>query len=256
MRQIIVIFYSWVMLFVAAYAHDMPDDFVAGRKQGWFSIEVSPADILGREQALSFAPELNPDQDIEFLIYVPESWKPGEPLGLLSYITPRRAAILPAGWGAGLEETGMIFIEVNGSGNTRRGTYRAYETLLSTYLIANYYPVDQNRVYIAGFSGGGRMASLLAPRFADLYRGAIFICGVDRLEPSDEQTELMKQNRYVFYTGRRDQNRRETKSVYTSYKNAGITQVRLIDDNNATHQTPPKRHLVEAIRFLDGEEVP
>ncbi|RFB05178.1 prolyl oligopeptidase family serine peptidase [Parvularcula marina] len=243
---------SLVML-ACAQAAELPADFAAGEKRGWFSVKASPAEIIGAEAAANFVKGMDADQDLEFLIYVPESWEPGTPIGLLSYITPRRQAILPAGWGPALDETNMIFVELNRSGNSRRAQYRAYETILATYLIANHYPVDASRVYVAGFSGGGRMASMLAPTYAATFRGAIFICGVNRLDATEEQKALMRQNRYVFYTGARDQNRRETRSIFSQYKNEGIENVLLIDDRNATHQTPRGPELIEAIRFLDGE---
>ena len=110
LKILMALFLSLVML-ACAQAAELPADFAAGEKRGWFSVKASPAEIIGADAAANFVKGMNADQDLEFLIYVPESWEPGTPIGLLSYITPRRQAILPAGWGSALDETNMIFVE-------------------------------------------------------------------------------------------------------------------------------------------------
>ena len=93
--------------------------------------------------------------------------------------------------------------------------------------------------------GGSKLARDMLPVFDNMKRAVE--------SATEEQKALMRQNRYVFYTGARDQNRRETRSIFSQYKNEGIENVLLIDDRNATHQTPRGPELIEAIRFLDGE---
>jgi pimeloyl-ACP methyl ester carboxylesterase len=76
-------------------------------------------------------------------------------------------------------------------------------------------------VYVSGFSGGGRVASMVAPEYPQVFKGAIFICGVNdwgNRKPADLET--VQSNRYVFLTGRKDFNRSETRSVHRSYNTA------------------------------------
>lgn len=39
---------------------------------------------------------------------------------------------------------------------------------------------DDQQIFVAGFSGGGRVASKLASQYPEVFAGALYICGQDR----------------------------------------------------------------------------
>src|SRR5437879_3459051 len=51
--------------------------------------------------------------------------------------------------------------------------------LLAAHNLMQRYPVDPERVYVGGFSGGARVAMRLALGYPDLFRGAILNAGSD-----------------------------------------------------------------------------
>jgi len=111
-----------------------------------------------------------------------------------------------------------------------------------------------NRMFVTGFSGGGRVASVLATQYPEVFGGAIYICGVDYWK--DEQTpsvERLLQNRFVFLTGSKDFNRDETRNVYRRYLKAGAQNSMLMVLPGMSHEHPDAKAMTEALQFLDGE---
>ena len=93
---------------------------------------------------------------------------------------------------------------------------------------------------------------MVAPEYPQVFKGAIFICGVNfwgNREPMRLAT--VQANRYVFLTGRKDFNRDETRSAYRSYKKAGAENVLLMDISGMDHRNPSAERLADAIAFLD-----
>jgi pimeloyl-ACP methyl ester carboxylesterase len=109
-------------------------------------------------------------------------------------------------------------------------------------------------MFVTGFSGGGRVASVLATQYPEVFGGAIYICGVDYWK--DEQTpsvERLLQNRFVFLTGSKDFNRDETRNVYRRYLKAGAQNSMLMVLPGMSHEHPDAKAMTEALQFLDGE---
>ena len=123
-----------------------------------------------------------------FLTYVP-SPSPAHGFGLLVFVPPWQDARLPQGWAPALDRYGVIFVSAARSGNDENVLDRREPlALLAAQNVARRYPVDPERVYIAGFSGGSRVALRLALGYPDLFRGAILNAGSDPI--GDSQVPL------------------------------------------------------------------
>jgi predicted peptidase len=126
------------------------------------------------------------------------------------------------------------------------------KAVLALDVIRQHYVTDETRVYIAGFSGGGKVASRVARDFASSFTGAIFIGGVlpgDGDEPAD--IDIMRANRYVFLSGEFDGALASTKRVYRQYRAADIASSKLMIVRGMGHSNPPGREFRKAIDFLD-----
>jgi predicted peptidase len=118
--------------------------------------------------------------------------------------------------------------------------------------IRQLYAIDDTRIYIAGFSGGGKVASMMATDFATTFVGGIFICGVEFWDGDEPQyIEAIRSNRYVFLTGERDQALESTKRVYRRYRDAGVPNTKLVIVRRMGHSNPPRSQIRTAIEFLD-----
>ena len=221
---------------------------------GEFSVSASLLELVGEESASRFEGVLDPDEAIEWEVFVPESYVATEPAGLMVYISPMDTGRIPGAWKDVMAASNLIWIGANHSGNERRVARRVTYAMVAPAVIARDYQVDSSRVYVSGFSGGGRVASMVAPEYPQVFKGAIFICGVNfwgNREPARLTT--VQANRYVFLTGRKDFNRDETRSAYRSYQRAGVEDVLLMDISGMDHRNPPAGKLTEAIAFLDSK---
>jgi dienelactone hydrolase len=157
-----------------------------------------------REQSIDLAAE-------RFVLYVPPRPPPGG-YALLVFIPPWDEAQLPHGWGAVLDRYGVIFVSAAHSANTADPVGRREPlALLAAYNVMQRYPVDPERVYVGGFSGGAHMAERLALAYPDLFRGALLNAGSDPLDagpPSPPARPLLERfqqsTRVVYVTGEHD----------------------------------------------------
>lgn len=149
--------------------------------------------------------------DERFLVYLP-SRPLASGYALLVFVPPWEDARLPQGWGDVLDRAGVIFVSAARSGNSASVIgRRAPLALLAARNLMNRHAVDPARVYVAGFSGGARVALRLALGYPDLFRGAILNAGSDPigtrdvpLPPRDLLYAFQTSSRLVFVTGERD----------------------------------------------------
>jgi dienelactone hydrolase len=160
-------------------------------------------------KALSEQP-INPAEE-KFVVYVPVQ-APPTGYALLVFVPPWTDARLPPGWTAVLEHYGVIFVSAARSGNdvTPLGR-RAPLALTAAQNIMRLYPVDPQRVYIGGFSGGSRTALRLAIGYPYLFRGALLNAGSDPigspempLPPKELFLRFQNSTRLVYVTGDKD----------------------------------------------------
>jgi Phospholipase/Carboxylesterase len=145
-----------------------------------------------------------------FSIYVPAR-RPSQGYALMVFIPPWQDAHLPSGWATVLEQRGMVFVSAAKSGNEERVLDRRIPlALLGAYNVMQRYPIDPERVYIGGFSGGSRVALRTALAYPDLFRGALLNSGSDpigdgeELLPPDDLFTKFQSSRLVYVTGSED----------------------------------------------------
>jgi pimeloyl-ACP methyl ester carboxylesterase len=149
-----------------------------------------------------------------FALYVPPS-APPHAYALLVFVPPWDDARLPSGWAGVLDEHGMIYVSAARSGNDQNVLARREPlALLAAYNVMRRYAVDATRVYVAGFSGGARVALHLALGYPDVFRGALLNAGSDPLGEFGEGAALVpprellerfqESSRLVYVTGEQD----------------------------------------------------
>jgi len=149
-----------------------------------------------------------------FAVYMPEGAPPPSGYAVLVFIPPWSEAALPRDWPRVLDKHGMIFVSAANSGNDADTLDRRVPLALLGYEnIRRRYPVDANRVYVGGLSGGSRVALRVALAYPDLFRGALLNAGSDpfggdsglTIPPSDLFRRFQDSTRIVFLTGERDE---------------------------------------------------
>ena len=147
-----------------------------------------------------------------YSLYLPQPFDPDESYGLLIWIHPDESGKPNRGWMKVFDDLKLIYVSANRSGNQHSVTARrAPLALHALHNIQQQYHIHPERIYLAGFSGGGFTASSLAMGYGDLFSGAYYMSGADPVAgervpmPADNILEqIKKRGRYVFYAGKKE----------------------------------------------------
>jgi predicted esterase len=216
-------------------------------------LALTLGDLLSESGVRNAESVVAANETIEWQAYVPPTYDPARPAGLLVYVSPTQSGEIPRGWSDILDRHNVIWIGADRSGNSELVARRVLLALLAAAAAGKQYVIDPERIYISGLSGGGKIASMVATDQARLFRGAIYNCGVE-LWDSDvpHQLEEMRQNHYVFITGTHDQALEPTKKAYRAYKRAGVENAKLKVIRHMTHRNPDAYNFEAALKYLDS----
>jgi dienelactone hydrolase len=156
-----------------------------------------------------------------YLLFVPKSYKAGKTWPLVVFISPGDA---PGGWPQWrkvCEQHGVFFCAPYAAGNSCPVGRRVRIVLDALDDVRRQYPIDPDRTYLAGFSGGGRMACTIGFSLPEYFGGIVPICGTN---PPPALTYLRHrlQDRLsvAFITGASDFNRKENEVYMTPFLKA------------------------------------
>jgi poly(3-hydroxybutyrate) depolymerase len=222
-------------------------------RTGEMRLTYTLTEVVGAEAAASLESVLSPDEPITWQLYVPVGYQPEKPAGLMVYISPRPSGRIPRGWDKVMDDQNMIWIGANGAGNDVKVVARAVFAMVARTVASSKYSIDPERVYLSGFSGGAKVAGIVAADHPQWFKGAIYMAGArfwdDR---TPKLLELVKHNHYVFLVGSMDQARQPTRKVYKQYLSSGVDNSKLMLINNLGHRRPNVRYFNEAIQYLDS----
>ncbi|MCC3860222.1 alpha/beta hydrolase family protein [Pseudemcibacter aquimaris] len=222
-------------------------------KTGSYIINSTTTEIAGQNIATTNQAIIPHDEKLTWEITVPDNYSSENPPGILIYISPENEINIPRGWLDITKEKNLIWIAARNSGNDIYTMKRILLAMTGIQYVQDRYKLDLNRIYITGFSGGGRVASIMASQNPNIFKGAIYNCGVNFWNNvSDNNLDMIKENRYVFITGSEDFNLNDTRQVYSKYKKAGVSSVDLMVIPRMGHSNPRSSRLKRAIEFLDG----
>ena len=245
------LWFAWQLGMSAfAMASDPP-----GIRHGRFEVTYTPAQLLDPATVDSVSEVIGADDEITWKMYVPETYDADRPAGLMVYISPTPDGRIPGKWKAVVDEENLIWIGANKSGNSTHTAKRILYAVLGPQIAAINYQIDTDRIYLSGFSGGGKVASMVSIEFANLFRGAIYICGAEHwTNHPPAYFQYVKANRYVFLSGTDDFNLDLTYEIYRKYQAAGLRNIELIIIPRMRHGTPNTVNFRKAINYLDERE--
>jgi hypothetical protein len=241
---------KFVLLFFCcsftAVAQEHKELSESGESKG-IVLESSLNNALGEQAAAAYAKVIDPETAIRWNIVLPSN----EARAMLVFINPDGNAKPQQTWPEVLNELGVVWVSAENYGNDKLNMERILTAFVGAEYAAQELSLQELPRYVSGMSGGGRISSIIVEQFPDVFDGAIFMLGVNRPDPlSDEQIALMNQRRYVFLTGRKDFNRRETKQAFNDYQSSRVKNIKLIDVPGLAHRYPNTKALKEALEFL------
>jgi dienelactone hydrolase len=211
-----------------------------------------------------------------FEVYVPSAYRPaergGSGWGLVVWVSPTSSGgIEDAARQAVLGEERLLWVGANGAGNPRFTWNRVGLALDAAHAMAALYDLDPERIYAAGYSGGGRIASALGMLFPEVFRGALSLFGASFYRPvpvpdrpgsswpppfpepaADGLRTLRQEGRFVLVTGERDFNRAQTRATARVMEEEGFRGVTYLEIPGASHYDfPGVADLRRALQALD-----
>ena len=127
--------------------------------------------------------------DESFEVYVPADYTGEKPFGLFVFCSPSPSGRPMGPFLKSMDERHLIWIGPNKAGNDRVNRPRMGLAIDAAISMKAKYNIDPDRVYVAGISGGGRIASMLGVGYADIFKGGFYMIGCNfyRQELSVEQ---------------------------------------------------------------------
>lgn len=203
-----------------------------------------------------------------YRILLPGTWNGKSPLGLFIWVDAGEAPRIPEKWEPILTKHQLVFIGANRSGNPRNVFDRIRMALDANHNVRQQLPVDGRRVYVSGFSGGSRVASMLGVAWGEMFSGTICCMGVNFYAdvaapdgkvyglsylPDEDLLPLVKKHcRFALVTGEKDFNRPNTLGAFENgFRKEGFANVKVFDIPAHGHSLPPADWLDQAISFVD-----
>jgi dienelactone hydrolase len=199
-----------------------------------------------------------------FVLYVPAAKPPGG-YGLLVFVSSSNAAKVPPDWAGILDQYGVIFVAAENSGNDASVIGRREPlAILAEQNVVRRYAVDPRRIYVAGFSGGSRVAMRLALGYPDIFRGALLNAGSDPigtaanpLPPKELFAQFQSASHLVYVTGENDTFIHQTdQASIHAMRDWCVRNVDRHDVRAAAHQVADASSLAWALDALDKQAEP
>ena len=256
----------------ASPANPAPAAQISGASITQFSkipVQAGPAEVKARLHCIENPGPLDPGKD-SFQLLVPKTHRAEEPWGVFVWISPSDSARVPQEWEAVLARRRLLFVGALKAGNSRNILDRIRLAVCASAGMRERFTIDERRVYVSGFSGGGRVASMLGVAYADMFTGVASFMGVNfytdlpsadakklyppQFIPDEQVLEIAKRrSRFALVSSEKDFNRADTRIVWEQgFKKEGFPTVAYLEVPGIGHSLPPAEWLEKALQFLDN----
>ncbi len=226
---------------------------------------LTPLTVAHAQRAVEARGQALVDQQIDlarerFSLYVPAGALPARGYGLLVFVAPWDEATEPRRWRPPLDRHGLIFVAATHSGNESSILERRLPLALLAYEnVRARYPLDPERIYVGGLSGGSRVAEAAALAYPDVFRGALLNAGSDpiggegwRVLPPADLFHRFQESRIVYVTGDEDEvNLADDRISQASMREWCVLDVAIQHPRHRGHQALDAPSLDRALEALD-----
>jgi dienelactone hydrolase len=185
-------------------------------------------------------------------LFVPKVKDRKAPLPLILYLSPSREASAGKGLARIAQARGFLYAAPHNAGNDCPSKKRVRIILDVLDDLRRQFPIDPDRTYITGFSGGGRVACAIGFALPELFGGVAPICagGFPREEPWLRR-RVTDRLSVALLTGEKDFNRGEVERLRGPFlKDVGI-RTRVWTVAGLGHGIPGDKILGESIRWME-----
>ncbi len=200
-------------------------------------------------------------------VRLPAAYDPREPAGLLLWSSPTARGAIPRVFDTVLDELNLVCIGSDDTGNDRDVADKFQIVFDAVATAQRRFHIDGRRIYITGMSGGGKVTSILAMCFPDVFAGAIPIVGFGCYstlddswaehrngyfaEPRGRLLDLAKSHRMALVGGPPDFNYAEMSARAARLEADGFRNIRFFSYPDMAHEMPTAERFAQAMRWID-----
>jgi dienelactone hydrolase len=200
-------------------------------------------------------------------VRLPAGYDPRTPAGLLIWSSPSPRGSIPRVFGNALDELNLVCIGSDNTGNDRDVPDKFQMVFDAVATARQRCHIDDRRIYITGMSGGGKVTSILAMCFPDVFSGAIPIVGFGCYstlddswaehrnayfaEPRGRLLQLARTHRMALVSGPPDFNYAEMTARAARLEADGFRNIRFFSYPDMAHVMPTPERFAEAMRWVD-----
>ena len=219
---------------------------------GMYRLTRQTTEIVEPAIAEALDEVVSKDEQLQWQVYVPESYSPQRPAGLFVYIDPDGYGGMPDRWQQVFTDHNMIWVGVKRTQRKTSEVRRVWQAILGSRAIEQDYAIDMQRMYVGG-SLGTVLTALNTMLTANEFSGAIYMRGSYYVKEWDpDQLQALQRKYHVFITGTNDKKKRQIRSDYEKYQEDGIANAKLIFEMQRLGEMPKSEHMDEAFRFFDS----
>ena len=265
-------------------------------KTGIFTIELTEKSPFADPKQIAARMHLRegievPEYDLAdhtFQMVVPETYDGSEAYGLLVFIHPNNEVSLEQFFGRTIKDVlakhKIIWVSYSDAGNPVMPNIRLGLALDAVHNVSKRYRIDEQRVYVSGLSGGGRMTCMAGIYYPEVFTGCIPIVGTlyfrdaklpedpelraqIRPEPKDENTvwpralhepgakklrEMKAKQRWVLLAGEEDYNMPQMRAHFEQgFEQDQFEHAHYLEVPGMGHAYPDAQWFEKAIVLLD-----
>ncbi len=188
----------------------------------------------------------------QYELFVPPNVKSRKSAPLVLFVS---AGDDPAGWSqwqAACNQAGFIFASPFGAGNGRSMQRRVRIVLDVLDDIGRRTTVDADRTYLAGFSGGARVACAVTFALPEYFGGTIGVCGAEDLrEESWLRLRVADRLSVALITGEQDFNRGELERLRGPMLSEVGVRTKVWTVAHMGHAIPDSQVATAVLKWLD-----
>ena len=184
-------------------------------------------------------------------IYVPSRYRAEKPAGLILYLSPGPRSQAARPWKSTFERQQLLYASPHGIGNRVPVEHRVQTAIAVLHHMRSKYNIDPDRVYLVGFSGGARLALMIAFAYPEYFGGVVAI-GSGGLLPKEPWMfdRIRDRLRVGLIIGRTDGFRREVEFQTYNLLNESKIATKLFVPSTK-HVLPKARTLTDALKWLE-----
>ena len=255
MKFVLPFFISFVLQ-QAVHADVIEELDASTTRTGFFNLIKTPNEVLGERDADRLNPVMLATEQVEWRVFVPRNYDPQSPPGVLVFVSSNEWGGIPGDWQPVMEMKNLVWISASNAGRSAPVEQRMVKAIIAPRAVDRDYPIDMNRIFIAGFADGGKVANLVQTAEPGIFKGGIYMCGALFWgDKTPARLDAMRENRHVFIRGCFDPKEREVRLVHKQYVEAGLERSELITIKTRRRRLPQPKYIENAIDYLDGAEL-